>query len=104
MKWINAKQRVTVTIYDEEHEEHIEKIMTVEEMLDTYTNEGCPTMYVIQERKTGKWIPYNEDKEDWLRSDGTPIFMHCSECHSMVVNYFAFSWNYCPECGSKNGR
>ena len=43
-KWISAEQQVTVTIYDEEHEEHLTKRMTVEEMLDTYTNEGCPTM------------------------------------------------------------
>ena len=51
MKWINAEQQVTVTIYDEEHEEHLDKTMTVEEMLDTYTNEGCPTMYINPDRK-----------------------------------------------------
>lgn len=51
MKWINAEQQVSVTIYDEEHEEHLVKIMTVEEMLDTYTNEGCPTTYPSVESK-----------------------------------------------------
>ena len=51
MKWINAEQQVTVTIYDEEHEEHLDKTMTVEEMLDTYTNEGFPTMYINPDRK-----------------------------------------------------
>ena len=57
MKWINAEQQITVTIYDEEHEEHLDKIMTVEEMLDTYTNEGCPTMYSEPEPH---WIPCSE--------------------------------------------
>lgn len=51
MKWINAEQQVSVTIYDEEHEEHLVKTMTVEEMLDTYTNEGCPTIYPSVESK-----------------------------------------------------
>ena len=55
----------------------------------------------LEERKTGKWIPYNWDKEDWLRSDGTPVFMLCSECNAMIVNNFAFRWNFCPECGCK---
>lgn len=51
MKWINIEQPVTVTIYDEEHEEHIAKIMTVEEMIDTYTKEGCPTIYSNPQKK-----------------------------------------------------
>lgn len=82
MKWINAKQQVTVTIYDEEHEEHLDKIMTVEEMLDTYTNEGCPTMYSNPKRKKVKWI--NDQ---------------CSNC-----GYSVYPWNntpYCPNCGAK---
>ena len=60
MKWINAEQQVTVTIYDEEHEEHLDKKMTVEEMLDTYTNEGCPTIYSNPEQKMERWIPVSE--------------------------------------------
>lgn len=59
MKWLNAEQQVTVTIYDEEHEEYLDKIMTVEEMLDTYTNEGCPTIYSNPE--PARWIPVSEE-------------------------------------------
>ena len=58
MKWINAEQQVTVTIYDEEHEECLDRIMTVEEMLDAYTNEGCPTIYSNPEQT--EWIPVSE--------------------------------------------
>ena len=32
----------TISVYDEEHEEHISKRMTVAEILDAYTDEGCP--------------------------------------------------------------
>ena len=71
MKWINAEQKVTVTIYDEEHEEHLDKIMTVEEMLDTYTNEGCPTIYSNPEQKMERWIPVSE----WLPEVGSEVLV-----------------------------
>ena len=61
MKWINAEQQVTVTIYDEEHEEHLDKVMTVEEMLDTYTNEGCPTIYSNPEQTGTGWTGIEDD-------------------------------------------
>lgn len=53
------------------------------------------------ERKCGEWIAYNGDDPNWLRNDGSPVFMQCSECNTMVVNNFAFNWNYCPNCGAK---
>lgn len=53
------------------------------------------------ERKRGEWIAYNGDDSNWLRNDGSPVFMQCSECNTMVVNNFAFNWNYCPNCGAK---
>lgn len=52
------------------------------------------------ERKCGEWIAYNGDDPNWLRNDGSPVFMQCSECNTMVVNNFAFNWNYCPNCGA----
>lgn len=86
MKWINAKQQVTVTLYDEEHEEYPEKTMTVEEMLDAYTTEGCPTMYSSPEQH-GRWIYLS----------GLDAF-ECSICgRQMVRNIF----DYCPWCGAK---
>ena len=52
------------------------------------------------EHKLGEWIAYNGDDPNWLRNDGSPVFMQCSECNTMVVNNFAFNWNYCPNCGA----
>ena len=97
MKWINAEQQVTATIYDEEHEEHNVKTMTVEEMLDSYTNEGCPTIYSNPERKKGKWI-----------YDGKGFYM-CSSCGKPWVHWWARvvplnrmckELRYCPMCGA----
>lgn len=51
MKWINAEQLVTVTVFDEEHEEYLDKTMSVEEMLDAYTHEGCPPIYLTGEKE-----------------------------------------------------
>lgn len=88
MKWINIEQPVTVTIYDEEHEEHIAKIMTVEEMIDTYTKEGCPTIYSNPQKK-GTWETYVISIVD---GEGC----RCSECGFEGVPY----WDFCPGCGA----
>ena len=89
MKWINAETKVTITVYDEQDEEHTIEEMTVEEILDTYTNEGCPTIVCNPERKKGKWI-YNT---------------YCSECGwaNQVEPGFigpAEEFNFCPNCGA----
>ena len=49
----------------------------------------------------GEWIGYNADKEDWLRTDGTPIFLVCDKCHGTVINNGSAHWNFCPNCGAK---
>jgi len=96
MKWINSEQKVTVTIYDEEHEEHLVKTMTVEEMLDTYANEGCPTIYSNPERKKGHWLPDNNCYYETRYI--------CSECklpfHVETVMMIP-SWRFCPNCGAR---
>jgi len=53
------------------------------------------------EQKTGKWKGYNADNQNWLRTDGSPVFLICSECGQVVVNNFSAHWNYCSNCGCK---
>lgn len=48
---------------------------------------------------TGTWKGHNADNPDWLRTDGTPIFLVCDKCHGMVLNNGSANWNYCPNCG-----
>ena len=52
------------------------------------------------ERKTGKWKGYNADNPKWQRTDGTPIFLVCSECNGSVLNNGSAHWNFCPNCGT----
>lgn len=54
-----------------------------------------------EQRKTGKWIGYNTEQEGWKRTDGSPVFMSCSECNGFVLNNGSAHWNYCPNCGAK---
>ena len=50
--------------------------------------------------ETGRWIGYKTDEGDsWKRDDGSPVFMTCSECGTMVLNNGSPHWNYCPNCG-----
>jgi len=51
--------------------------------------------------KRGKWIGYNSDDKNWQRTDGSPIFLSCSECNGTVMNNGSAHWNYCPNCGAK---
>lgn len=53
------------------------------------------------DRPTGEWKGYNADNPDWLRKDGTPIFLVCDKCHDMVLNNSSTNWNYCPNCGAR---
>ena len=50
---------------------------------------------------SGKWEHGGE--KDWIRIDGSPIFLQCSECHGIVLNNGAPEWNYCPKCGARMG-
>lgn len=52
------------------------------------------------ELTVGKWIGYNGDNPDWQRTDGSPVFLTCSECGATVINNFAAKWNYCCSCGA----
>lgn len=53
------------------------------------------------DRPQGEWKGYNADKEDWLRTDGTPIFLVCDKCFETVINNGSAHWNYCPNCGCR---
>ncbi len=51
-----------------------------------------------EERKTGRWKFYG--KETWVRDDGKPVFIQCSECNATVINNGSAEWNFCPVCGA----
>jgi hypothetical protein len=56
---------------------------------------------VEPEQKRGKWVGYKAENKNWQRTDGSPIFLSCSECNETVMNNGSAHWNYCPNCGAK---
>ena len=62
MRFIDADAEVTVLVYDAEHEENSVKKMTLEEMCEAYTEEGCPI--IISELMENKWIPCSEERTE----------------------------------------
>lgn len=66
-RWIDADERITIQLYDDEHEEWREEDMTIAELLDQYTDEGCPST-------KQEWIPCSErlpKEHEWI---GTKTF------------------------------
>lgn len=55
MKLIDAEQKVNIIIFDEQTDDRKIETMTIEEILDNYTDEGCPESYF-----EGNWIPYSK--------------------------------------------
>lgn len=54
-----------------------------------------------QPERTGKWIGYNTEQDGWKRTDGSPVFMSCSECNGLVLNNGSAHWKFCPNCGAR---
>lgn len=84
MKLIDAERKVHCLAYDDEHEENIVRYMTVEEMLDKFTDEGCPTTF--DPVKHGRW--------EWIGGYGYQY--RCSEC----IRCAERQTKYCPNCGA----
>lgn len=61
MRWINAEKVIHTQIYDDEYEEWSEREMTIEEFLDAFTDEGCPTVVTQPEPQ---WIPCSKPPEE----------------------------------------
>ena len=55
----------------------------------------------IEGRECGRWEGYHADDPQWLRKDGSPIFLICSKCGETIFNGLSAHWNYCPNCGAK---
>ena len=62
-RFVDLAQRVTAIYYDDEHEDFLEKTVTIEDLLcpcDHYTVVTLPE----PQRKTGKWIPITQREPD----------------------------------------
>jgi hypothetical protein len=78
MRLIDADTPITAQIYDEEHEEFVEKRMTIADYIDAYTVEGCPQ---IVEQKRGRWI------------DADALLAKCIERQKNRPGYYERGWS-----------
>lgn len=56
--------------------------------------------YEPKERGEGQWTGYKTEN-GWKRTDGSPIFLTCSECGGTVLNNGSAHWYFCPHCGAR---
>lgn len=53
MRLIDADVLVTMQVYDDEHEEYRSEKATIAELLDRYTDEGCPPEICVDRGRDG---------------------------------------------------
>ena len=84
MKLIDGDRIVTVQLYDDEHEEFVEKKMSIIDCIDAYTDEGVTEAYVV---KQTKWIPVSERLPEANIYDGHgPVWKH----EVLITGYLSF--------------
>lgn len=72
MKLIDADTKVTIEVYDDEHEEYNQERTTIADALDRWTKEGCPPEVISQEAQGARLVT-EEDFRSPLADDGTAI-------------------------------
>lgn len=96
MGLIESDTLVTASLFDDEHEEFINKKMTIAEYLDSFTEEGCPQAIEAEPIKHGRWwrVPLEVGDQNHHY-----VFMsyRCSECK----HAFDQKTPYCPWCGAR---
>ena len=124
MRLIDAETKIKMLLFDEMYEEQITREMTVEEALDLYTEDGCPTTVDAEPVRHGHWImlhkTHNVDEDndyDWKCSECNHVDCHninvevhgkwnivegmptqCSLCGYYVKQK---TYKYCPNCGAR---
>lgn len=86
-KYIDAELYVEMQIYDDEHEEWGIWNGTIEELLDQWTEQGCPSAIEVSEG-------------EWLKRDVCEY--RCANCGKIQFADCDHELNYCCNCGSRN--
>ena len=93
MRLIDAEAKIKMLLFDEMYEEQITREMTVEEALDLYTEDGCPTTVDAEPVRHGHWIKV-----------GCSFFgvsrYECSVCHYTDEHNESREVPYCWHCGA----
>ena len=74
-QFVDISRKTTVLIHDEEHEDRTREIMTISDMLDSFTEEGCPKPLEITECEDCMW--WEEQRHSgagWCRKINNYVF------------------------------
>lgn len=97
MGLIESDTLITVSLYDDEHEEFVNKRMTIAECLDSFTEECCPHAVEAEPIRHGKWKQWD--------SYGFEDTYECTACGESFVliegTPITNRYKYCPSCGAK---
>lgn len=91
MRLIDADRTITVTYYDEEHEEWSQKTRSIWDTILEVGDEIPPTIDPV---KHGRWMrPWPTRAKSYMRI--------CSECGESCWYCGGGDYRYCPNCGAK---
>jgi len=70
MTLIDGDRIITAQLYDDEHEEYIEKKMSIIDYINAYTDEGVTEADVVEQTE---WIPVSErlpSRDEYIKNNG----------------------------------
>ena len=111
-KYIDADLYVEMQIYDDEHEDWLWWKGSIEELLDQWTEEGCPTPIEVSEdciytycSRCGMRVVVDAPSVVPSRAEGEWIKQfNGTKCVCSICGYSngrKHNDNYCPNCGAK---
>ena len=92
-KYIDASLFVEMQIYDEGYEEWSIWNGTIEDLLNQWTEQGCPPTIEVGE---SEWVEVDDSVQPICSKCG----MACSGIHRNADYSVVPTWNYCPNCGA----
>lgn len=101
MGLIESDTLITVSLYDDEHEEFVNKRMTIAECLDSFAEEGCPHAVEAEPVRHGRWVEYPECLKYENAYGDIDIVCSCCEAVFNVMDNDTDRFDYCPHCGAK---
>lgn len=96
MRLIDANSVVTIQVFDEMTEEYYMQTMTVAEMVDRWTDEGCPPTIDAVPVVHGRWI----DRGDYVTTAYGSLDIKVCSCCENEITIDDFD-SYCPDCGAR---
>lgn len=93
MTLIDGDRIITAKLYDDEHEEFIEKKMSIIDCMNAYTDEGVTEADVVEQPR---WIPVSER----LPNECSGVLVYCPKNDNIFLAYLEIGkwYIFSPRC------